>query len=231
MRFFADHRRGPRKHLGTFKTEAVGRTSSSAGKLYYEQDNAGIRQETMAQAIAYWKKERPALSDRQPFTLFTFSSADAAEEALLALPFFHKAADSGKLICDRMMTYGCYETKRRGVRTGQYEVMITGSDLTQAELFFAERAFSGHNGRCKTRNVPCASAASPAEGGNATLVRYSETIKGSDGVSTYEVYNGPDRASALAFLKEKTVVKRLFYMIVDTPEGSFGRDFVGLYQE
>lgn len=231
MRLFTDYRRGSGKHLGTFKTEATGRTASSAGKLYYEQDNAGTRQETMAQAIAYWKKERPALLDRQPFTLFTFSSADAAEEAMLALPFFHKAADSGKLICDRTMTYGCYETKRRGVRTGQYEVMVTGSDLTQAELFFAERVFSGHNGRCKTRSVPCASAASPAEGGNAALVRYNETIKGNDGVSTYEVYNGPDKASALAFLKEKTVVKRLFYMIVDTPEGSFGRDFVGLYQE
>ena len=231
MRLFADHLRGLGKNSGTFGTEDAGRNASSAGKLYYEQDNVGTRQETMSQAIAYWKKERPGLATRQPFTLFTFSSADAAEEAMLALPFFHKAADSGKLICDRMMTFGCYETKHRGIRTGQYEVMVTGSDLTPAELFFAETVFSGHHGKCKTRNVPCVSADSPAEGGNVALVRYSETIKGSDGISTYEVYNGPDKASAIAFLKEKTVVKRLFYIIVDTPEGSFGRDFVGLYQE
>lgn len=231
MRLFADHLRGLGKNTGTFGIGDTGRTATSAGKLYYEQDNAGTRQETMAQAIAYWKKERPGLSNEQPFTLFTFSSADAAEEAMLELPFFHKAVDSGKLICDRMMTFGCYETKHRGVRTGQYEVMVTGNDLTTAELFFAETVFSDHHGRCKIRNVPCVSADSPAEGGNATLVRYTETIKGNDGISTYEVYTGPDKASAIAFLQEKKVVRRLFYMIVDTPEGSFGKDFVGLYQE
>ncbi len=231
MRLFADLVRENGVHTRTVKTADTAKTVSSAGELYYEHDNVGIRQETMAQAITYWKKERPGLSNKPLFTLFTFPSADAAEKAMLELPFIHKAADSGKLICDRKMTFGCYETKTRGALKGQYEVMVTGSDLTQDELFFAETAFSCHHGECKVRSVPARSADSPAAGGNAALVRYIRTIKGNDGVSTYEIYSGPDKASAYAFLSDKTVVKRYYYIIVDTPEGSFGRDYVGFYQE
>ena len=231
MRIFADSVRENGIHTKTSKTADTAKTVLSAGKLYYERDNLGTRQETMAQAIAYWKKERPGLSNKPPFTLFTFSSADAAERAMLELPFIHKAADSGKLICDRRMTFGCYETKSRGALKGQYEVMVTGSDLTQDELFFAETVFSCHHGKCKIRNVPSASADSPAAGGNAALVRYIKTIKGNDGISIFEIYSGPDKASAFAFLNGKTVGRRYYYIVVDTPEGSFGRDCVGFYQE
>lgn len=231
MRLFANSVRENGTHSRTMKTADGSKTVSSSGELYYERDNLGTRQETMAQAIAYWKKERPGLSSNTPFTLFTFPSADAAEKAMLELPFIHKATDSGKLICDRRMTFGCYATKTRGALKGQYEVMVTGSDLTEDELFFAESVFSGYQGRCKVRNVPSACADSPAAGGNAALVRYAKTIKGNDGISTYEIYSGPDKASAFAFLSEKNVSRRYYYIIVDTPEGSFGRDCIGFYQE
>ena len=62
-------------------------------------------------------------------------------------------------------------------------------------------------------------------------VRYSETVRGYDGVSVYEVYSGPDKASAVAFLRGKCVNKRYYYVVVDTPEGSFGRDITGFYKE
>ena len=228
MRYFAHHLR--KTGTGTMKCKSE-KTASTDGRLYYEQDNMGSRQDTMLQAITYWKKERPGLSNEQPFTLFTFSSADAAEKAMLELPFIHKAADSGKLICDRMMTFGLYETKVKGALTGQYEVLVAGGDLTKDELFYAEAVFSSHQGKCKIRNMTSVCADSNTEGGNTSLVRYSETIRGNDGISTYEVYNAPDKASAIAFLREKTIVRRYYYIIVDTPEGSFGKDFVGLYQE
>ena len=35
----------------------------------------------------------------------------------------------------------------------------------------------------------------------------------------------------MAFLRTKPVNKPLSYVVVDTPEGSFGRDIKGLYQE
>ncbi len=231
MRFFTVHPKGNGSRPGTFWPGEASEPAGSAGERYRERDNRGTRQENMAQAIAYWKTVRPELPIQPPFTLFTFPSAEAAEKAMLALPFIHKAEDSGKLICDRQMTFGYYEILRKGTRTGRYEALVTGSDLTQEEFSLAETAFSEHHGRCKTRNAPSSSAAAPAAGGNAALVRYSETIRGNDGVSTYEVYSGPDKASALAFLDGKTVTRRFYYLVVDTPEGSYGRDFVGLYRE
>jgi len=231
MRLYADSVRDNSIRKRTVKIPNTEKTVLSAEKLYYERDNVGFRQETIAEAIAYWKKERPGLPDQPPFTLFTFPSADAAEKAMLELPFIHKAADSGKLISDRMMTFGCYATKIKGSRQVQYEVMVTGIDITQDELFFAESVFSDYQGKCKVRNVPSAHADSPAAGGNAALIRYTGTIKGNDDISTYEIYSGPDKASALAFLSDKTVLRRYYYIIVDTPEGSFGKDCVGFYQE
>ena len=228
MGIFIDRRKNAARGAAA-GTEAPAKAGRAAGGRYTERDNRGSRQESMAQALAYWKKERPTLPVQPPFTLFTFPSAEAAEKAMLALPFIHKAADSGKLICERRMTFGYYEILRRGAPTGQFEALVTGSDLTRDEFRLAEAAFADHEGRCKMRCAPA--AGTDAEIGNAALVRYSQTLTGSDGLSIYEVYNGPDKASAQAFLREKTVKRRYYYLVVDTPEGSFGRDAVGLYQE
>lgn len=206
---------------------------NSAAKQYRESDNMGTRQENMGQAMSYWMVERRGLSVKPPFTLFTLPSADAAEKALLELPFIHKAVDSGKLICDRLMTFGYYETTLNGAPTGQYEALVAGNDLTKEEFHLAEEAFKRHGGTCKNHDEPAisGSAAKTQPAGNALSVRYKETVKGSDGISTYEVYTGPDKASAVAFLRTKPVSRRLYYIVVDTPEGSFGRDINGFYQE
>lgn len=70
----------------------------------------------------------------------------------------------------------------------------------------------------------------PAVAGT-TPVRFSEFIRGRDNVSIYEVYIGPNRAAAVEFLQERTVSRKFYYVIVDTPEGSFGRDLTGFYRE
>ena len=41
---------------------------------------------------------------------------------------------------------------------------------------------------------------------------------------TYECYLANNKADAMAFLNKKTVEKSLYYIVVETPEGSFGRD-------
>ena len=74
---------------------------------YYERDNRGTRQDTEEDALAYWLRERPGLKERPPFILYKFKSSYDAEKALLTLPFIHKAADTGRLICERIMAFGC----------------------------------------------------------------------------------------------------------------------------
>lgn len=201
------------------------------GKTYYERDNMGTRHDTMSQATAYWMGERMGLKVKPPFTLYIMPSIQAGEEALLELPFMHRAADSGKLISERLMTFGVYATTTNGVPDGQCEAMITGSDLTLDEYKTVEAAMTRLGGTCKNHSEPSASVKSSEAVGDASRVVYAETVKGNDGVSVYEVYKGPDKASAMAFLKGKPVTTRMRYVVVDTPEGSFGRDINGFYQE
>ena len=198
---------------------------------YYERDNVGTRQDTVSQANAYWLGERFKMPVKPPFTLFTMPSKRAAEEVLLSLPFMHRAKDSGKIICDRIMTYGVYETTLNGKPTGEYEVLITGFEFTLDEYNKAEEGFTKRGGKCKSHEAPDASVTVDTRKGDASKVRYKETVRGNDGVSTYEVYSAPDKASATAFLKTKPVTRKLYYIVVDTPEGSFGRDINGFYQE
>lgn len=201
------------------------------GKKYKEKDNMGTRQETFSQAQSYWMIERMKSSHKPPFTLFYFSSAADAEAALLELPFIHRASDSGKLICDRPMTFGYYEVVEGKRGTGKFEALVTGDDFTLDEFNKAEAVFKKHGGKCKSHDAPAAGARVSAQKGDASKVKYKEKTKGNDGTSVYEVYTAPNKASALAFLQTKTVSKKMYFIVVETPEGNWGKDIMGIYQE
>ena len=59
--------------------------------------------------------------------------------------------------------------------------------------------------------------------------KYSE--RGPGGDATYEIYNETDAESARNFLLTKQVRKKLYYIVVETPEGNWGMDVQGLYLE
>ncbi|MBR0405477.1 MAG: hypothetical protein IJI68_09830 [Eggerthellaceae bacterium] len=203
----------------------------SSGTTYTEKDNMGTRQDTFSKAYSYWTFERPGLKVRPPFTLFYFSSAEDAEAALLELPYIHKASDSGKLVCDRLMHFGYYELEEGGKLLGRFEALVCGNDFTLDEFNQAEDAFRRHGGNLKSHDAPEAYVKVQTAAGDASKVKFKEKVRGDDGQSVYEVYTGPDKASAMEFLKGKPVNKKLYFVVVDTPEGSFGRDIMGFYQE
>ena len=103
---------------------------------YFEKDNRGTRQSTVEHANSYWIYQRTGMKEKSPFILYIFKSASDAEKALLALPFIHKAIDTGNLICDRIMSFGYYKTN-----SGFYEALIAGSDLTLKEFQAIEYVF------------------------------------------------------------------------------------------
>ena len=128
--------------------------NGSSDPKYYERDNMGTRQDNMGQATSYWMIERMQSAVKPQFTLFTMPSYAAGEKAFLSLPFFHKAEDSGKLICDRLMTFGLYEVKSDNKTTGKFEAMISGTDLTLDEFNQAESAFKENGGKRKNSSAP-----------------------------------------------------------------------------
>jgi hypothetical protein len=49
--------------------------------------------------------------------------------------------------------------------------------------------------------------------------------------NTYEVYTAKSKLEALQFLEQKQVMVPLYYIVVETPEGNWGKDQNGIYQE
>lgn len=54
---------------------------------------------------------------------------------------------------------------------------------------------------------------------------------GMGGDATYEIYKGTDAESAKTFLMTKRIDFKLYYFVVETPEGNWGMDMEGLYLE
>ena len=48
---------------------------------------------------------------------------------------------------------------------------------------------------------------------------------------TYEVHTADSKANALAYLEKKTVTEANYYVIVETPEGNWGKDKMGVFEE
>ncbi len=49
--------------------------------------------------------------------------------------------------------------------------------------------------------------------------------------NTYQVYTAPSRRQALDFLRAKEVKREREYLIVETPEGNFGKDLIMIFHE
>lgn len=47
----------------------------------------------------------------------------------------------------------------------------------------------------------------------------------------YQIYRGPDAATAKAFLQQNPVTRQYYYIVVETPEGNYARDIYGIYKE
>ena len=197
---------------------------------FLEKDNLGTRQDTEQKATAYWIS-RITMPEKHPFTLFKFTSELSAEQAFLELPYIHKAKDTNNLICRKLLIFGYYKTKE-----GIYEAILCGKDLTLDEFNKAENAFKKHGGILKNNLKPSNLAENKQKKeenmnkvGNSDNVKFNKKYQ--EGPFTYECYLAKNKADAMAFLNKKTVGKSLYYIVVDTPEGNFGRDINGIYEE
>jgi hypothetical protein len=192
--------------------------------------NRGDRQDDLHQAMAYWI-ERMSSPVKDPFAMYIFDTGKDAHEALLDLPCIHEGSD-GKLICTEPLIFGYYRQS-----DGQYEAVICGDKLTHELWERAKSSFESHGGRRKNDLEPVVSGppappAGPASPEDVVFVKEErKPTKLGSGIATYQIHKGPDEASARAFLERHLVTKEFLYLIVETPEGSFGRDIQGIYEE
>lgn len=207
------------------KTESVKTIDDDySAETYREKDNVGTRQDSLEKANAYWLGTRLQMKEKPPFSLYVFKSASDAENALLELPFIHKADDTGNLICDKVMEFGYYK-----VEGDEYEAIISGFDFTLDEFNQVEESFKKHNGVLKNNLEPSSDVKqTKSVEGNKDNVKFRETITKNQ--YTYECYDAKSKADAMEFLKDRKVSEGLYYVCVYTPEGDFGRDINGIYE-
>jgi hypothetical protein len=62
---------------------------------------------------------------------------------------------------------------------------------------------------------------------------YEKMVQGTLGMvaCTYELYSADSGQEARSFLDTKSVFRQLYYVVVETPEGNWGKDINGMYKE
>jgi hypothetical protein len=46
----------------------------------------------------------------------------------------------------------------------------------------------------------------------------------------YEIWTAPSADSAKEYLNHRTITKQFYYLVVESPEGSWGKDCMGVYR-
>jgi hypothetical protein len=196
-------------------------------------DNRGTEHFDKTVAVAYWM-HRSGKVQKDPFILYTFTNELDAKAALLELPCIHIASDTGQMICTEFLIYGCY-------KMGEvYEAILCGDRLTPELWENAKASFEKHGGKLKNELKPELNPEKTS--GNAgfqwigkindvRFVREDRQMSMAGVPCVYAIHVAPDEASAMAFLETKKVDKKLYYIVVETPNGNFCRDIDGIYKE
>ena len=223
----------PTTHAPTIQAPAA--QPAPAAKKYFESDNRGMLVNTMSKSLAYWLGERFSSPRKDPFVYYIFTNAQDAEAAMLDLPYIHLAYDTGNLVCDHLFRYGYFAVTNNGTLTGEYDAFIAGADLTHEMWTQIHEVFKAHNGTKKNDLEPekttATTAARPSAppAGDAAKVRFVRENR--KDASVWRTHSAPTKADAVAFLATQSVTQPLYYVVVETPEGNYGRDKDGFYQE
>jgi zinc-ribbon domain len=214
---------------------------ASADASFTEADNVGTRLETFEKAHAFWISSVSAHSkagavkevhgvlvmdgaSAPPFVAYNFKDRPTAEDAITALSYITRARDTGNLISTELLNFGCYE-----ILPGIFEVIVFGDGLTPEMYEEAMRKLAASGGTHKSHKEPPQKSARKSAPAAAFPVTFVRTEK--KGGYKYHIYRGPGKEAALAYLKALPLPKKLEYHIVETPDGNFGRDVAGMFDE
>ena len=200
-------------------------------KLFYAKDNRGTIFDNADIADAYWSNPY-SLSKKDPFIFYTFETEHSAREAILELPCIHAASDQNTLICTETLNFGYYQNDE-----GNYDAIMSGTDLTQKLWRQAKASFIKYGGRPigKGERIP-KKRRTHIKNINVSqsneIVFVEETRQPHLGYTyVYRVHEGSNSTSAKKFLKQLPVPAPLHYIVVKTPEGNYCLDNQGMYRE
>jgi hypothetical protein len=224
-------------------------------ETYYQSDNRGIYQDSIAKATVFWFK-RNKLHKFDPFLLYSFEDEADAVRALLDLDIIKIAQDTEELICTKPLVYGYYPAENGG-----YEVLLCGRKISSELFNKAESSFVKHKGKRindkkpeadtkgsflsskitdsfklpdkfkKTRNSTKHESFPKTEKSypDPEFIEEKEILKNEKNMIC-RVYKAQSSGEAIAFLQKKLVTRDSLVLIVKTPSGGYGRNYNGIYK-
>ncbi len=199
---------------------------SNTGNSFYKKDNMGTRYDTPSKAAEYFMS-RMMQQTQDPGVTYQFENTENAKNALLGIPCIKIAADTKELICTQALNFGFYTDDA-------CYAMLYGKGLTHTLWQQAKESFERCGGKPHNELEPEITAAdAERRPGSRGIVEYvkEEQVNDAAGMVIYRIYKAPDAQTAKQFLSESTVTQPLYYFIVETPEGNYGRDKDGMYKE
>lgn len=166
-----------------------------------------------------------------PVIICSFDTVDKAREAIITISFIDEK--DGKLMSTETVDYGCYET---GQQKG--EVIICGHEFSKVMYDEVKLKLKNAGGTIKQATPPKEQSRKPEvkaekndEDDKVTYVKTSKRELAPGVTAIYENYRAENEAAAKEFLAYKLIMQPLYYIVVDTPNGTWGKDIDGMYKE
>ncbi len=192
-------------------------------KSFRQSDNMGIFHNSPEISSEYWL-QRNSTQNYEPFLLYKFSEESDAVNALLDIDCIKIAEDTEEIICTEALIYGYYP-----VQGGEYEVVLCGEGISRALFINAKKSFIKNKGIKLKEKEPDATDEDKKHEQVKFFKEKSEVRSGH--TYTYRIYKGPNAKAAVTFLEENPVEENLLNIIVETPEGNYGRNNQGIFKQ
>jgi hypothetical protein len=227
--------------------------AAMSSRGFSERDNIGTRYDTQERVENFWTPyylNRPKF----PFIFYDMREKKDAMDAMLSLPPIKIASDSGKLISTQILEFGIYPQVVKGQITS-WGFFLAGNQIS-LELYDTAitscKKFNGTNPRVSDPPKDSVTIISNSPKTNSTAVIFDfeekvdmlaqmkargieiEIARVGEPRTKFAIkrhYKAPTKETALEFLKSNPVDKQFFYFIIHTPEGVFGRDKDGIFEQ
>ncbi len=205
--------------------------AAAAGILWWRNRPAGIFYRDRRKAESEFWNQVQANREEFKHVAWQFPDKDAALEALQSLSYIEPGASVGELTCSHPIHFGMYP------EDDHWLVFVGGPALSHAmwreAVDFWSRQENGEQVKVSSPPEKRTRAPDPSElRGDAAQVAFVEEREGAKGdFSSYLIFHGPNKQSAMAFLRRVTVEAPGEFVVVETPEGHWGKDFRGIYRE
>ena len=197
---------------------------SLCGRKILFRDNIGTLLKSADQAFASWQPYQ--FNNYTGSLVFKFNRIKEAKNALSQLSFIHIASDNNELISSEVIEYGYFEN------SGKSDVVIWGGSFTVERWEEAKEKLSNAGGIVFSSQRPKEGNSIIKESNVKIKIEKVKFVRDEQrGKNKYKIYSGQSKKSAMEFLQKNPVTESFYYIIIETPEGNYARDIMGIYRE